>query len=427
MRLRTTWFVIASVVLLLALLSTGEARAQDASAKPAEARVFDVQGATQAYLAKMSPDQRARSDAYFEGGYWLQLWDFLCGAAISVLLLAGGWSARMRDLAERATRFAAARAAIYWAQYLILTTLLGFPLTVYEGYVREHQYGLATQTFLPWLGDQGKELLVGLVMGSLLVAALFAVVRRLGSSWWLWGAFVTAAFVAIGIVIAPVFIFPLFNTFTKLEDPKVKGPILSMARANGIDVSDVYQVDASRQTTRASANVSGFLGTMRITLNDNLLKRSTPEEVQAVMGHEIGHYVLHHVYNGVFFFSVVIVVMFAYLRSALEWSIARWGVRWGVRGVNDLAVLPLAVLAMSAFLTLMTPVLNTYIRTQEAEADQFGLNASGQPDGMAEAMLKLGEYRKMSPGRIEEWLFYDHPSGRARIEAAMRWKAEHLR
>jgi STE24 endopeptidase len=415
------------------LITAASARAQDAqpspaptAAAPTASAAFDVKAATDAYLAKMTPEQKSRSDAYFEGGYWLQLWDFLYGAAVALLFLGLRWSAKMRDLAERVTRFKAVHGILYWIQYLVVATVLFFPMTVYEGFYREHQYGLATQTLGPWLGDQGKAMMVNMIMGAILVTALFAVVRKLGGSWWLWAAGVMSVFFAFGGMIAPVFIFPLFNTFTKLSDPKVRDPILSMARANGIEASDVYQVDASRQSTRASANVSGFASTMRITLNDNLLKRSTPAEVQAVMGHEMGHYVLNHVYNGTFFFSVFFVGTFAFLRWGLEWSIARWGARWDVRGVTDLAVLPLAVLVMSVFFFLMTPVLNTFIRTQEFEADMYGINASGQPDGFAEAMLKLGEYRKMDPTPLEEFLFYDHPSGRTRITAAMRWKKEHL-
>jgi STE24 endopeptidase len=422
----------AAALLVLAVLCIPgpSALAQDSppqSASAPAAAHFDPESATEAYIAQLSPEARAKSDAYFEGGYWLLLWDYLYGAGIALLLLGRGWSARMRDLAQRVTRFRSGQAMLYWIQYLLAATVLGFPLAVYEGFFREHKYGLATQTFGPWLGDQAKGLLVGLVAGGLLVVALFAVVRKLGRSWWLWGAGVTSLFIVIGALIAPVFIAPLFNTYTKLSDARVRDPILSMARANGIDVSDVYQMDASRQTTRASANVSGFLGTMRITLNDNLLNRSTPAEVQAVMGHEIGHFVLNHAYKGIFFFSVVTVLLFAYLRGALDWTLARWGARWRVDGVTDIAVLPLAVLLASTFVFVATPLLNTFIRTQEFEADLFGLNASAQPDGFAEAMLKLGEYRKMSPGPVEEWIFFDHPSGRTRITAAMRWKAEHPR
>jgi STE24 endopeptidase len=231
----------------------------------------------------------------------------------------------------------------------------------------------------------------------------------------------------VTIMIAPVYIFPIFNKVTRLNDPKVVDPILSMARANGIPARDVYTIDASRQSTRMSANVSGFSKTMRITLNDNLLRRGSPEEIQAVMGHEMGHYVMHHIYKDFLFFAIIFVLGFAYLRMGVEWSLQRWGEKWQIRGIGDTAVLPLVVLLISIAGFVMTPVLNTWTRTQEYEADMYGLNAARQPDGFAQGAIHLGEYRKMNPGPVEEWIFFDHPSGHNRIYAAMRWKAENLK
>jgi STE24 endopeptidase len=397
---------------------------------PAEAQAtphFDAIAATNAYLAQIPADKTARSDAYFEGGYWMILWDFLYGAVVALLLLNLRWSARMRDLAERVTRFKPVHTFVYWLQYLVLTSVLVFPLMVYEDYFREHKYGLATQTFGPWMGDQMKGLGVGLMLGGLFAMLLFGVVRRLPRTWWVWGAVVTTLFSIFATLIAPVYIVPIFNKVTRLDDPRIVDPILSLARANGIPAKDVFQIDASRQTTRMSANVSGFANTMRITLNDNLLRRGSPEEIQAVMGHEMGHYVLNHIYKGIMFFLIVTVLAFAYLRWALDWTLQRWGEKWQIRGVGDTAVLPLVVLLVSIFGFVITPVMNTFIRTQEYEADMYGLNTSRQPDGEAQADIHLGEYRKMNPGPIEEWIFFDHPSGRNRIYAAMRWKAENLK
>jgi len=227
-------------------------------------------------------------------------------------------------------------------------------------------------------------------------------------------------------LITPVYIAPLFNRYTPLQDPRIKDSILSMARANGIAATEVYVVDASRQTTRVGAFVFGLFGTERITLTDNLLQRCSPEEIQSVMGHEMGHYVLHHEYHSLLFLGVETVIAFAYLNWALGWSLGRWGQKWGVRGIADVAVLPLAALLLLVFFFVFTPVNNTYSRLQEYEADLYGLNAGQQPDGEAEVDLKLGEYRKLDPGPIEEFLFFDHPSGRTRITAAMHRKAEHL-
>lgn len=387
---------------------------------------FDAVAATDAYLAEIPADARSRSDAYFEGGYWLILWDFLFGAIINFLFLYFRWSARMRDWAERVTRFRPLQTLIYWAQFLLASTVLGFPLTIYEGYTREHKYGLATQTFGPWLGDQAKELLVGLVIGGIAVMLLIGVVRRLPRTWWIWGAVVAIAFMAFVVLISPVYLFPIFNTIKPLDDARISGPILKMAHANGIAVDKVFEIDASRQTTRMSANVSGLGKTMRITLNDNLLKRGSLPEIQFVMGHEMGHYVLHHIPKDTIFFFVVIVGAFAFLRWSVEWALKRWGEQWQIRGITDVAVLPLVFIMGSLFFFVLTPILNTQTRTNEGEADMYGINASRQPDGMAQAAIHLGEYRKMNPGPVEEFFFYDHPSGRNRIFAAMRWKAQNL-
>lgn len=395
-----------------------------AAAQPSEH--FDPDAATDGYLAQIPATARSRSDAYFEGGYWLILWDFLYAVGIYIFLLHFGWSAGMRNVAERMTRFKPMQTLIYWAEFLIVTTILGAPLAVYEGYFRERQYGLATQTLGPWLGDQLIVLLVNLVLGGMVSMALMGIARRLPRTWWIWGAGVSMVFLIFFIMIAPAYIFPLLNKFTVLDDPKVTQPILSLARANGIPAQKVYMMDASRQTTRMSANVSGYGQTMRITLNDNLLRRGSPEEIQSVMGHEMGHYVLHHIPKDILYFSVVIVLFFSFLFWSLERCLARWGERWQVRGIGDAAVIPLVFLVGTLLGFLYTPFFNTHIRTNEHEADMYGLNASRQPDGFAQAAIHLGEYRKMNPGPAEEWIFFDHPSGRNRIHDAMQWKAENL-
>ncbi len=143
------------------------------------------------------------------------------------------------------------------------------------------------------------------------------------------------------------------------------------------------------------------------------------------MGHEMGHYVLNHVYKLLLQFGLVIVIGFALLNALFERMRKRYEARWRVQGLGDVAGLPLAALLFSAYLFVLTPVLNGIIRTGEAEADMFGLNASRQPDGFAQAALHLAEYRKLEPGHLEEIFFFDHPSGHTRIFNAMRWKAEH--
>jgi STE24 endopeptidase len=372
---------------------------------------FNADSATEAYMAMIPPAATARSNAYFEGGYWLILWDFLYASAIALLLLNLRWSTLMRNLAERITRFKWLQTFLYWAQYALLTYVLGFPLNFYESFVREHKYGLATQTFGPWMGDEGKMFLINLVVMGIAVVVLFAILRKLRTTWWIWGAVATFCLFVVFIAIAPVYLRPILNKITRLNDPKITAPILRMAHANGIPTNDVYEIDASRQTTRMSADVSGFGNTMRITLNDNLLRRGSPEEIQAVMGHEMGHYVMNHIPKSLLFLFIVTVGSFVYLRWALAWTLARWGTQWQIRDITDPAVIPLIFLLTGILFFVLTPIMNTQTRTQEKEADMFGLNASRQPDGFAQAAIHLSEYRKMRPGPLEEFIFFDHPSG----------------
>ena len=432
MRWRVALLVLIAAVTMLASAAVVTGQTASASAQTSGTSVvstaehFDPVAATSAYLAKVPPDKKAKSDAYFEGGYWLILWDFLASSFVFILLLATGWSARMRDWAERVTRFKPIHTFIYWAEFLVFISVLTFPLGIYEGFVREHKYGLATQTFGPWLGDQLKGLAVGLVFGGVLMMALYGIVRRLPRTWWIWGAATSLVFLTFFALIAPVYVAPLFNKYTRLEDPAIRDPILSMARANGISAKDVYVQDASRQSTRISAFVTGFLGTERIVLNDNLLKRCSLAEIEAVMGHEMGHYVMHHAYKGLMFFGIIMVLAFAFLSRSSEWALKRWGDKWRTHSAGDLAALPLFAFLILTYLFVLTPIDNSYSRTEEYEADIFGLNAARLPDAEAEVDLKLADYRKLDPGTLEEIIFYDHPSGRVRIYAAMRWKAEHL-
>jgi STE24 endopeptidase len=386
----------------------------------------DPAAATQAWLATVPHEKREKSDSYFEGGYWLILWNFLLGAAISIFLLASRISARLRDFAERRTRFKSLQVIIYAIAYFLLVALLSFPLTAYQQFFREHQYGLATQTFGPWFAEQLTQLCVALIAGAIVLLIFYFVFRRAPRTWWVWGTVVAVLFLFVSIFIAPVYVEPLFNTYKPLANPEIRDPILAMARANEIPVKQVLEVDASRQTTRVSANVSGFLGTTRIALNDNLLKQCTLPEIRMVMAHEMGHYVLNHVTKLMTYFGIFILVGFAIARTLFEAAVRRWGEKWGVRGIADPAGLPLLGLILSTLFFVMTPFLNTVTRVTEREADAFGINTSREPDGMAKVALKLGVYRKLDPGPLEECIFFDHPSGRARIRMAMDWKAAHL-
>jgi STE24 endopeptidase len=396
------------------------------SATAAPAAHFDADSAAKAYMATLSPAAQARSDAYFEGGYWLMLWDFLLGLAAAALLLGTRWSRRMRDLSVRMTRFKWLQTALYAVQYIVVVTLVLLPWNAYEGYFREHQYGMSNQTFGDWLTDSLKSLVIAVIFGTVALTAIYAVIRKAPRTWWLWGSLVAIAFLIFQVAISPLYLEPVFNKFYPLPDSPLKQQLLSMARANEIPAKQIYEFDASKQTTKVSAHVSGLFGTVQISLNDNLMNTASPEAVLAVLGHEMGHYVLHHVAKTILALGLLVVIGFAFLDRSYAWVATRYAQRLGLNGIGDVAGLPLLVALFSVYTFVLTPVLNTESRRDENEADAFGLNASRQPDGFAQAALQLSEYRKMQPGRLEEILFYDHPSGWHRIQRAMLWKAENI-
>jgi Zn-dependent protease with chaperone function len=387
---------------------------------------FDPEAAARAYLDTLQGAARARSDAYFEGGYWLLLWNALVGIAAAWAMLRFGWSAAWRRWAERVTKRRWLQPALYALPWTVIGALIVLPWTVYTLWYREKQYDLMNQGLAAWFGEQAIQLGVSIVTSAILLAIVFAVIRRSPGRWWLWGTGAVTGLIALAILVALVFISPLFNDYKPMAAGPLRDQILAMARAHDVPADNVYVFDQSKQHKRISANVSGLGPTIRISLNDNLLGRSTPAEAKAVMGHELGHYVLGHVVQLIVGSGLIAGVGLFLLWWLSPRMLARWGARWGVRGTDDPAIAPLFSIVLAVYLLAMTPVLNTLIRFNESEADAFGLDAAREPDGFASIAMKLSEYRKIEPGKWEERLFFDHPSGRTRVRMAMEWKARHL-
>ena len=394
---------------------------------PAAARPgpnFDVDRATEAYLNLLSPEQRELSNAYFEGGYWLQLWGFLYGLGVAALLLWSGISQRFREFARRVSTRLWLQTWIYALLFVVALFVLNLPWSIYADFVREHQYGLATQGFGGWFGDALKSLLVSMVVAPLLLMAIYAAVRRAGARWWVWATGIFFVFAIFAMMLAPVYVEPLFNHYKPLRAGAARDAVLSLARANQIPTDNVVEFDASRQTTRISANVAGFAGTTRVALNDNLLDKTSLPEIKAVLGHEMGHYVLNHGLRLVIYLTLVIGFGLWFTHRVFDSLLARWGGRLHLEGRADPAALPLAVAIVSLFFFLATPLTNSITRQAEAEADAFGLNAAREPNGFAMAAMRLSTYRKIHPGPLEETIFFDHPSGYTRVHGAMVWLKE---
>jgi len=385
---------------------------------------FDPEAATRAWLDTIGPEATARSNAYFEGGYLIDFAGTGLAVLVAGLILVLGWARGVRAWLERTVKWFPLVAAGTSFFYILISSLLTFPFQYYVGFVREQRYNLSTQTLPEWLTEAAMGFGLGLVIGTIFLTVIYLIVRAAKNTWWIWGSAVAIGFASLMIMLAPIYIAPMFNTYTPMEQSELRDDILGMAQANGIPADNVYVYDRSRQTNSISANVSGFGPTTRVSLADTLLDRASPEAVRAVMGHEIGHYVLGHIYSLLIMNAGMILFTFAVVHFGFR-ALAK-NERWGVRDISDPAGLPLIFLILAAVGLFTAPLQRNIVYFHEQQADMFGLNAAREPDGFAEAAVLLSEYRKMAPTPAEEWFFYDHPSGWNRVHNSMVWKAHEI-
>lgn len=350
---------------------------------------------------------------------------FAYGLAVLVIVLMTGISARLRDAAARVTRRPFLMSMIYVALLTLVTAVMEFPLAYYAGFIVPHQFNLSNQNFLQWMGDQGKSLAISLAFGSVIGALALLGIRRF-RRWWrvLWIGSIPV--IILLVVIAPVFIDPLFNKFEPLRDQVLKARLLDEASRAGIEGGRVYQVDKSKQTKTLNAYVTGLGPTKRIVMWDTLLNRMTQDEVVAVMAHEMGHYALHHVWKGTAGTIALVLVILLIAQRTFEGGVQRWGSRWRVAGKDDMAALPWLLIIVSVASFLAEPLSNGVSRYIEHEADVFGLDLTGLNEPMATAFIKLAENAKIDPRPhpfIEFWR-YSHPSIARRIEFVLNYKPQ---
>ncbi len=409
-------------VLLAAIAAPRITAAAPAPAAPPRGDIFATRERVEI------PRDQSRQKKYAHGAYALSIAGAAWGFFVLLFLLRSRLSAAFRDRARAIARGGVHRAVfVYFAIFTAVTALLTLPLDAYGGYFREKRFGFARQSFLSWLGDWGKGVGLGVVMGGVFAVALYAVIRRFRRTWWLIGAAVAMAFTIFAVAVEPVFIAPLFNKFTPLPAGPLKTRLLDLAHAEGIPAHDVYEVDASRQSAHTNAYVAGLLGTERIVIYDTLLKTETPREVVAVMGHEMGHYVLHHVAKGLAFAGALILLGAWLVRKFYAPVADRHGAEWGIGPIEDPAGLPLVLLIVSVYSFLAAPAVNAFSRREEHQADVFSLEVVRDPDALAAGFAKFNTHdlSEYDPPRIIELWFYTHPSLEHRIEFCEEWKRRH--
>ena len=419
---KAAWFVVPLVLLC------GTAAAWAVAPSPPEGDDGQTAAAPvmeEHPLGDVPPDD-PRMESYSHGNYILGVVDFLWSAGLLALIAFSGFGATLQVWAGKVARGPNLKVAVYVALFTLVTFAGSLPLAVYSGFVREKRFGFANQTFAAWMGDRGKALLIGIVLQTLFFIVLYAAIRRLGRRWWVAGAGLAIVFLIFALAVAPVFIAPLFNKFEPLKDAPLRSDILAMARSEGIPAEEVYEVDASRQSSHNNAYVAGLLGTERIVLYDTLLKKFTPREIKVVMGHEMGHYVLNHIWKFVVFLSGILCLGF-FLVDRVSRRIIERRPALGIPSLSEPASLPVLLLVLTTFLFLAGPALATFSRVQEHQADLFGLEATRDPVAGASSFLKFGRL-DLGEYHVHPWteaLLYSHPSLGSRVRFAQEYARQH--
>ena len=386
---------------------------------------FDPAAATQAYLAVLSPEAHAKATAYTQGGHWVLLWTAVVTILTAWIVLKSGVLLKVRDgIESNKSRPWLAVAAVVVVD-AVIEGLLTLPWNAYADWWRQKAYGLTDQAFGGWMGETLMMMGISLIMTLLLISGVYVLMRKAPKTWWAWsGGLVAVAFMVI-MVLAPVFIEPLFNTYTPAPAGPVRDTVVTMANANGVPSDKIYVYNGSKQSNRYTANVSGLFGTARVAMSDTMFKQGADlAEVKGVVGHEMGHYVHMHAIWLSSAFGLMALALF-FIVDRLFAPVARLVGAKDIKGISDPAGLPVIYIIIAVVGLLGTPITSSVSRMAETDADKFSLEHFNEPDGLAKALVKTIEYRAATPSKLEEVMFYDHPAVGSRVRRAMDWKAAH--
>src|ERR1700756_2176957 len=350
---------------------------------------------------------------------WMGIADFVLGFVFLIVLLVTRWSDSLRDLAYRlGFQNYSLSLFIYPLLLLVISKALGIGLDYY-GFLQERRFKLSTQRFSSWAWDEVKGFLVGLVLGSIVVEVLYLTIRQWPQHWWMlaWTLFMVL-FVVLA-QLAPVVLFPIFYKFEPLDDEDLRRRLIVLSERAGTRVRGVYRWKLSEKSKKANAALTGLGSTRRIILADTLLDNYSPEEIEAVLAHELGHQVHRHILKSIFVQAGITLFGF--------WA-ANWALHYAVdhhmfEQLSDFANLPLLVLVSTVLSFLLMPALNAYSRFNERQADRYAFQSIANVEPFISSMNKLAEQNlaERTPSKFVEWFFHSHPAISRRIEAARAW------
>lgn len=310
--------------------------------------------------------------------------------------------------------------ALYFFIGFLFLCFFTLPFDYYKGYVIEHGFDLSTQSFRSWIANQMKMLILGMILLMLIVQGVYFALRAFATYWWI----VAWTFMSVGMIvisyIAPVVIMPLFFKYSRLKETSLIERLTNLAKKARIRVVCVFEMKAGVKTKKAVGALAGLGNKRRIILSDTLLANYTHDEIEGVIGHELGHHVFHHIGKMLMMFGVTMLVAFYVIDLVLRASVSYFG----FSGIDDIASLPLFALTFALLFMAATPIMNTLSRYAEGQADQYELEIVNKPDAFVSCMVKLCDQnlRHADPHPLIEFMFYDHPSGKHRVQRALNYK-----
>ncbi len=361
----------------------------------------------------------------------MALIDFVYGLFVLFFILKLRLAPKYRDWAERISSRRSVQALIFAPLFFMTLGVLSLPTEIYENWV-ERKFGISVQSWSSWIWDWTKGQFLGIVLGIMLISILYAVIRSSPRRWWFYFWLVSLPIAVILVFLQPLVVDPMFHKFEPLsqKDPALTASLEQMVQRAGQNIPPerMFWMGAGEKTTALNAYVTGLGASKRIVVWDTTIAKMTTPQIVLVAGHEMGHYVLEHIWKGLAFAALILFILFYLGYRTAGGVLARWGSRWGIRGLDDWASLPVLLLLLSIFAFIANPISSAFSRHIEHQADQYGLEVthgllpdSGQTAAQSFQVLGEVDLSDPEPNPIDVLLFYSHPPIPDRVRFALTY------
>lgn len=357
-----------------------------------------------------------RAKEYSRIKIYITMFNIVLSFALLVIMIVSGVSVFLREWAYSVFSGPFGIVFLYSIAFIVISWIIDLPIDLYSSYFLEHKYGLSNQNFRSWMWEGIKKKGISLVLGLVLIQAVYLFLRFDPYLWWVWCWLLWIAFSIIVNMLVPILIVPLFYTYTPIDDQAIRSKIVTLVGHTAMKVKNIYTLDLSKNTKKANAAFMGLGKTKRVVLGDTLINNFSVDEIGVVVAHELGHYVHKHIIKNI---VISILLTFCAFYAADVVLNALCDV-FGFTGIDDVAAFPLLCLVFSFFGIIVMPLQNAYSRAMEREADVYALKHTGDKNAFISTMRKLAAINlsDTSPHPLIEFIFYSHPSLQKRIDWA---------